>query len=183
VCEQDRWLYTISGSVHGHSVWRSRLGSRSISDASDTPVPQKKRGHEFACTRCAVQTVSHHSVLALYYTILYSHCTHHTVLTILYSPYCTHHTVLTILYSPYCTRTVLTILSSHCIAPTLYLHCIAPTLYLHCIVPTLYLHCIVPTLHSHCIVPTLHLTVLYLHCTPTVLTILGLYQYAPRRRM
>jgi hypothetical protein len=46
----------------------------------------------------------------LYLPYLYSYCTHHTVLTILHSPYCT---VLTILHSPYCTHhTVLTILHS-----------------------------------------------------------------------
>jgi hypothetical protein len=63
--------------------------------------------HSTPYTHTLIHSCSHHIVL----TILFSpYCSHHTVLTILYSPYCTHHTVLTILYSPYCTHhTVLAI--------------------------------------------------------------------------
>jgi hypothetical protein len=71
-----------------------------------------------------------HYATILYLPYLYSYCTHHTILTILYSPYtaltilhssycthhilhspyCTHHTALIILYSPY---TALTIYCTH----------------------------------------------------------------------
>jgi hypothetical protein len=73
-------------------------------------------GQLFHCTHFTVLTLLY-SLYCTHFTVLtllYSlYCTHHTVLTMLYSFYYTHHTVLTILYSPYCTHhTVLTILYS-----------------------------------------------------------------------
>jgi hypothetical protein len=79
-------------------------GTDSVRCAEDVAGDEQARG---GGTVRILYSYSTHTVLALYSPYCTHNCTHHTVLSILYS-HCTHHTVLSILYSHCTHHTVLT---------------------------------------------------------------------------
>jgi hypothetical protein len=121
---------------YDHTLYQYRMQEQHFEYTQQ--VMHRFQYSDFVQNRCGVTVL----------IILYSYCTHYTVL-ILYSLYCTH-TVLIILYS-YCTHyTVLTLYSLYCTHTVLYSYCTVLILY------SLYTH-YTPTIHP-----------LYTHYTPTI---------------